>query len=69
MSISSVGSSNSAAYAASLQHSAAMQNARESVPDKENDGDKDDGVTGAQSSAPTTNMQGQTIGTLINTTA
>lgn len=67
MSIGSVGSSSSASYTA-MQPS--VTNAmRESGPEKEQDGDKDDGMSATKPAAPTVNMQGQTIGSLINVTA
>ncbi len=70
MSVSSVLGSG-AAYASTVQRSsvAQTQTFTEVMPDREQDGDQDDSVVSAASVAPTTNMQGQAIGSLINAVA
>ena len=71
MNISAIGSSNNA-YASALQQpqqaqplNAAPQAGREG----QKDGDKDDGAKAVQAPAPTVNLNGQTVGGLINVTA
>lgn len=65
MSISPIGA-NSMAYASALQQA---PQTRETRPDRENDGDQDDGVAATQSPKPTVNLEGQTVGRLVDITA
>lgn len=68
MAIESVGSSNNAQIAAMLQQQVESQSVQRS--ERENDGDKDNSAAAvAKQAAPTVNTQGQTVGTVVNTSA
>lgn len=66
MTVGAVGSSNTIALSAMLQHKPAQQEIRN---ERENDGDKDEGAKAVKQPSPTVNTQGQRVGSLINTTA
>lgn len=65
MSVSAIGSSGATAAMQQASLAAVQPAARE----KENDGDKDDGVSAAKAPAPSVNLNGQTVGKTINVTA
>lgn len=68
MAVGSVSSTNNSQISALLQQkpeSQEVQGRRE----RESNGNKDDGATAAKPAAPTVNTQGQTIGSVVNTTA
>jgi hypothetical protein len=68
MNISSV-TSNSNIAAAALQQQSATNATERSSREPENDGDKDDGAIAVKAPSPTVNLNGQTTGAVVNTTA
>jgi uncharacterized protein YfaP (DUF2135 family) len=70
MNVSSVGSSNSFNLSALQQTQASQQlNAtQETGGERESDGDRDDGAKAVAAPAPTVNLNGQTVGALLNVT-
>ena len=68
MNISSVGNASSAAYTQAVQRQPEATEVKKAGPD--GDGDADDGGSKVQAAPPpTSNMDGQIVGQLINTTA
>ena len=71
MSISSIGSSSAnALYSPTVQPKAEAGEAQKAGRDAVNDGDSDDGAASAvQAPTPSVNLNGQTVGALINAVA
>ncbi len=70
MSVSSIGSSNSnLSYSPPVKAQAEAAEAQQAGRDVRNDGDADDGGGAIKEPAPTVNLNGQTVGTHINTSA
>ncbi|HRF12449.1 MAG: hypothetical protein ABTS16_19025 [Candidatus Accumulibacter phosphatis] len=70
MSVSSIGSSSSASsYSPAVKPQAEAAETQRAGRDVRNDGDADDGGTAVKAPAPTVNLNGQTVGTRINTSA
>jgi hypothetical protein len=68
MSISSISSSN-AGYAAQIKQQPEAGEAQKAGREVKNDGDKDDQSAAVKAPAPTVNLNGQTVGSLINAIA
>ena len=67
MSVSSIGSST--AYTAAMQQQSSIAAAPPVRRETENDGDKDDGAAAVKAPSPSVNLNGQTVGKMINVTA
>jgi hypothetical protein len=68
VSVSSIGS-NSAVYTPAARPQAEAGEAQAAGREVQSDGDSDDGGTAAKAPAPTVNLDGQSVGKLINVTA
>lgn len=66
MNVSSTGSSSSALLSTLPVQANDLQQTRREI---RNDGDQDNGTPAAKAPAPTVNLNGQTVGGLINVTA
>ncbi|KFB75690.1 hypothetical protein [Candidatus Accumulibacter cognatus] len=70
MSVSSIGSSSSnLSYSPAVKAQAEAVEAQQAGRDVGNDVDTDDGGAAVKEPAPTVNLNGQTVGTRINTSA
>jgi len=65
MSVSAIASS----YTAPLQQQASLTAVQPASRERENDGDRDDGVAAVKAPSPSVNLNGQTVGKTINVTA
>ena len=68
MSVSAIGSGSASAIAV-IQQQASSAAVRPVGGERENDGDKDDGATAVKTPSSSVNLNGQTVGNMINVTA
>jgi hypothetical protein len=68
MSVSAIGSS-STGFTAAIQQQSSISAVQPTGRERENDGDKDDGLTAVKAPSPSVNLNGQTVGKTINVTA